>query len=1034
MLGRFGIAFLYACALVMPGLVRADALEFPVSIAGGPLRTGLKTLESQTGIELLYDGNVVRDLRSPPVVGKLTTEGALQQMLTETDLTVRRASSGAWIIERRTTPPLAQQDAAVAEILVVGRRTQNADIRRIEDDVQPYRVASQQEIASAHRDNIDQFFSSRITSDTSILPSIASQDADVMSSINLRGLGERDTVVLVDGRRMPLLPDAGASFGQSDLNAIPLHAIKRIEVLTGAAGGIHGFGALGGVVNVVLDRDFSGLELFTTQGISSRGDARRHGVEARFGHVFNDGATDFTLFASYQEMDTVRVQDRSFTDRDRRRTLELAPDYYPTEFPHGNSLAVRSPYRIDPTTGEVISNPELTFKPEFGGQALGSSYTYLPLGFSGNPAALTAALQEHAGQRDLSVDGNEARTDLGPNPKSDALLANFRHRFESGWEAYADAVVLRSRGESSGSTESVRLHRYAGTTLMEPESPANPFTDVIEVRYPIVPVESGDRKRIDNTRYTAGVEGALPFDWRGTVEASWGGLHFLDSTADSQPLSGASYYLFGDESDLETNPLGNWNSFNRLIRSDIMRTRFDLDFESRFSTQSLRFAGPVFDTPAGPATLTLLAERRSDRMPANKEIFFIDSDSETSTEESRGDPRARLTRSFYGELRSQLFDESASMAVLRGLEVQLAVRHDEQEDDFPADLAFPGSEILHSEFAGTAYTIGAKITPARWLLLRGSYATGEQPPPTASLVDTEPLTFGPDFTVGPDPRRVGTEIGSEGDVLVYQGGNSKHPVARATTLSLGAVFAPGGQDGPRFALDYSRIRRTRDLQMYDIAEILDHEDAWPERVRRAPLTDADRANGYTGGRLEMIDNRESTDGALEVDAYDLRADWPLSLLDGRLRLYADASYQKRNARTARFRPDQLVAGYRDGPLQRRANGGFDWSKGQLTVGANLQYFGSSLIFSWDSPGFADEETEMVQGARRIPSQNYLDLYAAWRLPTHNLGPVDSFTFDFGVVNALDTSPPREHITFGPGYSRYGDPRMRRFELGLSCQF
>ena len=171
----------------------------------------------------------------------------------------------------------------MAEILVVGRRTQNADIRRFEDDVQPYTVATQAEILRAHRNDIDDFIlePDHLQHDD---PSFhASRSADVMSSINLRGLGAQDTLVLVDGRRMPPFATSTTGFTQSDLNAIPLRAIERIEVLTGAAGGIHGFGALGGVVNVVLDRDIEGLEFHTTQGISSRGDARRHGMDARFG-------------------------------------------------------------------------------------------------------------------------------------------------------------------------------------------------------------------------------------------------------------------------------------------------------------------------------------------------------------------------------------------------------------------------------------------------------------------------------------------------------------------------------------------------------------------------------------------------------------------------------------------------------------------------------------------------------------------------------------------------------------------------------
>jgi outer membrane receptor protein involved in Fe transport len=157
----------------------------------------------------------------------------------------------------------------------------------------------------------------------------------------------------------------------------------------------------------------------------------------------------------------------------------------------------------------------------------------------------------------------------------------------------------------------------------------------------------------------------------------------------------------------------------------------------------------------------------------------------------------------------------------------------------------------------------------------------------------------------------------------------------------------------------------------------------------------------------------------------------------RLRLYADATYQKSNVRKQRFQADMPIAGYRDGPLKRRANAGIDWTRKDLSIGANLQYFGSTLAFSWD-PTFdpLNENTLRLQGSSRIPSQTYLDLYGTWQLPARNLGPIDEITLDFGIVNALDEAPPRVRYSFtsGPGYSRYADPRMRRFELGLSCRF
>jgi outer membrane receptor protein involved in Fe transport len=1031
MFGRAIVAILSLSALTLSGLARADALEFPLSIADGPLPIGLKSLEIQTGIELLYDGNVVREFRSPAVVGNLNAEAALQQMLSETDLTVRRASSGAWIIERRTTPPLAQQDAAVAEILVVGRRSQNADIRRFENDVQPYVVATKAEIVRAHRDNIDQFFTSRITANTAVVPSHASQNGDTMSNINLRGLGTENTLVLVDGRRMPGIPASSIGLRQSDVNPIPLHAIERIEVLTGSAGGIHGFGALGGVVNVVLDRDVDGFDVYLTQGISSRSDARRHDIEARFGKTFGDGATDLVLFGAHSESETVRVGDRGYAVRDRRQTFAAAPQYYPHDYAYGNSINVRSFFRFNEETGEIIVNPDLIFKPEFGGAALGSNLTFLPAGFSGSPGDLVASLTENAGQLDFSIPDSETQDDLGSNPQSSSLFANIRHRFSERWEAYADAIVLRSRGESDGGSLSSPLRE--GNAFIAPESPANPFTDYIDVYFPIEGLDEHAQRRVESTRYTAGVEGQF-LDWRGTVEASWGRFDY-DATASIEGnVRAFSIFLSGDPADPDVNPFGDWAALQRAIGGPDSTTSHATESHTRFRTQSLRVAGPVFNTSAGPATLSLLAERRSEDVPAYVEIVTRESEGTTTTVETPFASRSSATTSYYAELKSRLFDENATPA-LREFELQLAVRRDQRHDDFRRDTRDANSELIRTDFTGTAYTAGAKISPTPWLMLRGSYSTGKQPPTLTSMIELPPLTRTSSSTE--DPKRGGTALGTDGSYLLRIGGDSTLKTVRAGTVFLGAVVTPTGRDGPTFAFDYSRIRRTRDVQSLFEDDVVAHEDLWPDRIGRAPLSDTDRASGFTAGRITAVDIRYANGGELEVDSYDLRAEWPLAFLGGRLRLYADATYHKRNVQKQMFQPDVVWSGYREGPLMRRANGGFDWSTERLTVGANLQYFGSSRIVQQGGVRAPGEELYVeIQGSPRIASQSYLDLNATWRVPSQGIGSLEGLTLDFGIVNVLDHAPPRESrsISFGPGYSRYGDARQRRFELGLSVHF
>ncbi|KGK00935.1 TonB-dependent receptor domain-containing protein [Thalassotalea sp. ND16A] len=82
--------------------------------------------------------------------------------------------------------------------------------------------------------------------------------AQSQATINLRGAGSNRTLVLLDGKRLPGSPTLG---GQSaNLNAIPMAAVERIEILTDGASSTYGSDAIAGVVNIILKKNFEGLE------------------------------------------------------------------------------------------------------------------------------------------------------------------------------------------------------------------------------------------------------------------------------------------------------------------------------------------------------------------------------------------------------------------------------------------------------------------------------------------------------------------------------------------------------------------------------------------------------------------------------------------------------------------------------------------------------------------------------------------------------------------------------------------------------
>jgi iron complex outermembrane recepter protein len=85
-----------------------------------------------------------------------------------------------------------------------------------------------------------------------------SNGATGAATVDLRGLGPTRTLVLINGRRlMPGDPTSSAA----DLNSVPEALVKRVEVLTGGASSTYGADAVAGVVNFIMDRDFTGIRL-----------------------------------------------------------------------------------------------------------------------------------------------------------------------------------------------------------------------------------------------------------------------------------------------------------------------------------------------------------------------------------------------------------------------------------------------------------------------------------------------------------------------------------------------------------------------------------------------------------------------------------------------------------------------------------------------------------------------------------------------------------------------------------------------------
>ena len=111
--------------------------------------------------------------------------------------------------------------------------------------------------------------------------------AQSLATIDLRGLGSGRTLVLIDGRRAPTNPMSASS--GTDVNAIPLAAVERIEILSDGASAVYGSDAIGGVVNIILRKDFNGAELRYGYGQTKVKGGDLEDVSATFGAAGDRG-------------------------------------------------------------------------------------------------------------------------------------------------------------------------------------------------------------------------------------------------------------------------------------------------------------------------------------------------------------------------------------------------------------------------------------------------------------------------------------------------------------------------------------------------------------------------------------------------------------------------------------------------------------------------------------------------------------------------------------------------------------------------
>jgi iron complex outermembrane receptor protein len=212
--------------------------------------------------------------------------------------------------------PAAAEPSAVEEIVVTGSRIRRTDTETPE----PVGVVSAEAVKERGFINIADAINDlpQARGSQTTRPGRASQGAAAgRDFISLFNLGSQRTLTLVNGRRFVGSNPAGAGAGgnQVDINNIPTGLVDRVETVQATGGAVYGSDAIAGVVNIILKKNYEGLEIDGQTGISDRGDYRRQLGRVTAGKNFLDGRANVAINLEYSKTDSLNGNERKATDR-----------------------------------------------------------------------------------------------------------------------------------------------------------------------------------------------------------------------------------------------------------------------------------------------------------------------------------------------------------------------------------------------------------------------------------------------------------------------------------------------------------------------------------------------------------------------------------------------------------------------------------------------------------------------------------------------------------------------------------------------
>lgn len=786
------------------------------------------------------------------------------------------------------------------------------------------------------------------------------------SNFNLRGLGQDETLTLVNGRRVaPFAFAAGGGPENSggtelfvDINAIPLAAIERIEILKDGASALYGSEAVAGVVNIILRKHYDGLEFDAAYLSTTEGD--------------HDEAT-VSITGGWNSSDTSLVGTLSYFDRSPLHDRER-PYLADLDFSARGGRAPGSPYSSPPTI--FFTPSQSTFDPACPEEDLVAERHLFP---TGEQCAFNfLQFTDHI------VD-------------SERVGGSFLAGHELGEAIALYGELLASRNEYKAEIAPTVLAPSPSVPFFFVPSyhPHNPFEQDIAILYRAL--DAGQRtSETESTSWRAvvGIEVATAgWDWDASV--SWSrnevdllqrnyirGPEFqnalcgLDGTGDFENdfQAAACGGLGGADAQTFYNPFG-LNPVNppELIEAVTTNTRSGAE-SGEWSADFL--ASTDFGLlPGGPIGMAFGAQYRQLELD---EQF----DPRRFTGEIVGLPPAteiHADRSVWA-----VFGE-AGLPLAETVELQVAARYDHYDD-----------------FGGTTNPkIAALWKPRHWLAVRATYGTSFRAPAFRELFDPELLTVGFSYE---DPLRcpvTGSNADCNGGIFFIESrGNPDLEPEEGESLLLGFEWTPATPQGLIVGIDFWRLNHEDRIIQASPQFIIENFPGNSDFITRAPPSEDDIVLGIPGP-IERAFTPYFNADEIETEGFDVELQYPWSTDAGddwNLGISYTHTSEYRFVEALAVESGTNFAGkFFGAPLPRdRANLTLDWSRGNHGAAAIVHYVGDfesnvNLI----EGGFTDTGIPFI-----VDDWYTLDLQ--YRYSFEGLGGAE---LRLGCQNCTDEDPP-----------------------------